>query len=328
MPSAPNTEPTLPLGAEHGQQAHDVCDPASPQSSNAEHSIDEADQQSDEGLLDDETYVNFDAGGAWNEAKQRGPAIHAPTSVQNIVVSRYAVQWLDLSEPESGFYAKNHMVAALSFAQPWTPDGLTYYNSARLSMELGVEKKSADLIGQEDWLPGDHYIPGEFSVRLFETDEHSDLVVHHLTYNVRERAKIGDFIRAVIQRNMHHFLFLPYTIDGRWKGCGDHLIFTFAVFVNNGLLPSPDSIENPDVPLSIELTYTYLKDGRKTWCRMGRGWWLKYNLPNDPLAPDTSFSEGRVTWQLSPSPQPAVAQVAQAAQVEGADEEAEGHIGK
>jgi hypothetical protein len=153
---------------------------------------------------------------------------------------------------------------------------------------------------------------------------------------------------------MHHFLFLPYTSDGRWKGCGDHLyvlfrsisisisdeelvsafpppfyrtrINTFAVFVNVGLLPSADSNENPTVPLSTELTYSYLHDGSMMWCRMGRGWWLKYNPPMDPLAPETSFSEGRMMWQIPPPPPSAVqevAQIAQVAQVENGDEAGE-----
>jgi hypothetical protein len=93
--------------------------------------------------------VDFDRDGFWDNVKQRGPVIHAPIAIKNIIVSKYSVQWLNISEPVKDFYSKNHMVAALTFAQPWTEDGITFYNSARLSMELSVEMKSGDVIGQE-----------------------------------------------------------------------------------------------------------------------------------------------------------------------------------
>ncbi|ETW82201.1 hypothetical protein HETIRDRAFT_427309 [Heterobasidion irregulare TC 32-1] len=281
MSTPENTTETSFSTFVHGQQGDDVSSVTPSQTSNVEQGVEHHD-----------IFM-----------PTMGPAIRTPPIVRDIVVTKYSVQWLNLSLPEQGFYAKNHMVAALDSAQPWTIDGITYYNSARISMELGVEMQSADVIGQEDWVSGENYFPGEYAVRLFKTDELFDLVVYHLTYNDRTGATIGDFIDEVLERDMHHFLFLPYTASGHWKGCGDHIIHTFAVFVDEGLLPTTDSNEHPTVPLSTELTYTYFAGGKNTWCRMGRGWWLKYNPPTDPLTPETSFSEGRLTWQLPTAPQ-------------------------
>jgi hypothetical protein len=52
---------------------------------------------------------------------------------------------LNLSEPENGFYAKNHMVATLIFTDIVTIDDVDY-GSARLSMELGSENKVVAIV--------------------------------------------------------------------------------------------------------------------------------------------------------------------------------------
>jgi len=43
-----------------------------------------------------------------------------------------------------------------------------------------------------------------------------------LTYELRHGTTIGILIDKIIERKMHHFLFLPYTSELLWKGCGDH----------------------------------------------------------------------------------------------------------
>jgi hypothetical protein len=37
---------------------------------------------------------------------------------------------------------------------------------------------------------------------------------------LRQGTTIGHFIDQIIALKMHHFLSLPYTVHGRWKGCG------------------------------------------------------------------------------------------------------------
>src|SRR6266404_8539163 len=48
-------------------------------------------------------------------------------------------------------------------------------------------------------------------------------VVHHFTYSLHEGTTIGYLTNMIVQLKMHHFLFLPYTSQGRWKGCRDHV---------------------------------------------------------------------------------------------------------
>ena len=52
--------------------------------------------------------INFDTHGTWDANLFAGPAIHAPAAVRNIIVIDYVVQWLDISDPEANFFAKNH----------------------------------------------------------------------------------------------------------------------------------------------------------------------------------------------------------------------------
>ena len=76
-------------------------------------------------------------------------------------------------------------------------------------------------------------------------------------------------------------------------------IQSFLQFVRAGLIPDPHSIENPTVSLANELTKTYNADRVSTYARIGGGWWLFYNVPDDnELTPDDIFSNGRPTWQI------------------------------
>ena len=85
--------------------------------------------------------MDFDHDRKWDEEDQIGLAIHALAYVKYIVVEKYRIEWLNLSEPETDFYAKNHMVATLIFAETMTIDDVDY-SLARISMELGIEKES------------------------------------------------------------------------------------------------------------------------------------------------------------------------------------------
>ena len=89
--------------------------------------------------------MNFDSDGSWDAEEQSGPAIHAPPNIKDIFVAGYRVEWLNISDPEKNFFAKNHMVATLLFAEPKIIDG-TRFSSARLSMELGEEEKVTAIV--------------------------------------------------------------------------------------------------------------------------------------------------------------------------------------
>lgn len=81
---------------------------------------------------------------------QRGPAIHAPLDIKQISVTVCRIEWLISSDPELGFYAKNHMCMILVFDHA-VMIGRERYKSARLSIEnpsnLGGEV--ADIVSQE-----------------------------------------------------------------------------------------------------------------------------------------------------------------------------------
>ncbi|SRR5258708_4827005 len=82
--------------------------------------------------------IDFDTEGFWDFDEAQGPAIHVPDQVKNIVVTQYRIEWLNMSIPDEDFYAKNHMVAVVEFAQSTMIDR-EEYSSARLSMEFGPE---------------------------------------------------------------------------------------------------------------------------------------------------------------------------------------------
>ena len=54
--------------------------------------------------------------------------------------------------------------------------------------------------------------------------------VQNRTFSMVQGTTIGDLLDAAIGIKMHHYAFLPYTDEGRWKGCGDfmYIIFLFA----------------------------------------------------------------------------------------------------
>jgi len=97
---------------------------------------------------------------------------------------------------------------------------------------------------------------------------------------------------------MHHFLFLPYTAEGRWKGCGYHALHCWAVLLRAGYITNENSDENLGVPLSKELTYTYIRGGKSTYEPVGRGMWLSYDPVEDEHTPESIFSDARLTYQL------------------------------
>jgi hypothetical protein len=70
--------------------------------------------------------MDFDNDGEWDDDEQTGPAIHTPSVIKDIIVNEYRIEWLNLSQPEENFYAKNHIVATVTFA---TPEFLNKYSS-------------------------------------------------------------------------------------------------------------------------------------------------------------------------------------------------------
>jgi len=84
--------------------------------------------------------MNFDSDGEWSDQGLVGPAIHAPSHIKAIVINKYRIEWLDMSEPGRDLYAKNHIVTTTIFAQPIWINGREW-SSARLSMEIGPDDK-------------------------------------------------------------------------------------------------------------------------------------------------------------------------------------------
>lgn len=96
--------------------------------------------------------INFDTRGAWNAQEVLGPAVHAPPAIRDIHVTTLRIEWLDVSEPEKDFYAKNHMVTTLIFREPVSIDGTEDMSSARLSMELDETVTSEDKVASVEIL--------------------------------------------------------------------------------------------------------------------------------------------------------------------------------
>lgn len=89
--------------------------------------------------------LNFNTDGTWDAQELEGPAIHAPAAIRNIIANRYRVEWLDMSNPKTNFYAKNHMVASVVFDTPQWIEG-TEYKSARLSVEVNSNVQPNDQV--------------------------------------------------------------------------------------------------------------------------------------------------------------------------------------
>lgn len=124
--------------------------------------------------------------------------------------------------------------------------------------------------------------------------------VHHCTYPLHEGTTVGHLIDKILELKMHHFLFLPYTAQGRWKGCGDHVLHCWAHFVREGDITTVQSIE-AGASLCDEIIYTYLTPNNRIVKHIGQGWWIFFNK-EDELTPETTFTDRRLTYQLPPKP--------------------------
>lgn len=81
-------------------------------------------------------------------------------------------------------------------------------------------------------------------------------------------------------------------------------IRTWAVYVKEGLITSANSKEDPNTPLSKELTFTYLKDDegtiKKTVAQVGRGKFLLTDEgEEDELVPDEIWSHATPKHQVT-----------------------------
>ncbi|KIO26489.1 hypothetical protein M407DRAFT_7785 [Tulasnella calospora MUT 4182] len=219
--------------------------------------------------------LDFNTDGAWDPEELIGPAIHAPAEIKDIPISEFRVEWLKTPQP----YAKNHMVAAVTFAEPQLLNNKKYY-SARLSMELGPEKKVSGAT-KETYKPGRQYFPGVYTVALLVYPMPTRRALHYVTYDLRQGTTIGTLINKVIAKKMHDRRLL----EGMWRS------FT-------ALLGRVHSHEEPKTPLSDELTQTYLTSGTRTHVRVGRGWWVSYNPVEDQYTPETTYSDARLSHQI------------------------------
>lgn len=70
-------------------------------------------------------------------------------------------------------------------------------------------------------------MPGVYTLSLHNFSTTTRRATHHLTYRLSQGTTIGMLVDKIIDRKMHKFLFLPYTSEGRWKGCGDHAYVAF-----------------------------------------------------------------------------------------------------
>jgi len=162
-------------------------------------------------------------------------------------------------------------------------------------MELGPSMNVDIGLGYE---AGVHYNPGLFSIKLLEYNNPTYRSLQNRTFPMQDGITIGELLDAAITRNMHHYVFLPYTIEGRWKGCGDFMLQYWAVLVRAGIITSDESEENPNGALSSGLTVTYAPGNFQTYEPVGRGWWLTWNPIEDELAPGTVYSNNRPTYML------------------------------
>src|SRR5258708_1244977 len=71
-----------------------------------------------------DTIMDFNTDGMWNTED----LVAAPAKIKGIVIT----QSCNISKPHSNFYTQNHMVAAVTFAEPQWFNGREY-SSARLS---------------------------------------------------------------------------------------------------------------------------------------------------------------------------------------------------
>lgn len=70
---------------------------------------------------------------------------------------------------------------------------------------------------------GTDYGPGIYTLTLEKFDTATRRALHDHTYTLAAGTTIGALIDTIVGKNMHHFLFLLYTDEDRFKGCGHHL---------------------------------------------------------------------------------------------------------
>ena len=96
--------------------------------------------------------VTFETVGEWDPNRAQGPAVVVPRDIKNIVLTKYRIEWLDVSSRDENYYAKNHIVASVTFAEYFRINS-TSYSSARISMELGkiweVDSNSVDSVSSQ-----------------------------------------------------------------------------------------------------------------------------------------------------------------------------------
>jgi hypothetical protein len=81
---------------------------------------------------------NYDAG-TWG-SNHSGPAVATPDLVKNIVVKpEIHIEFLNISNPNTGFYAKNHIVSSVNFADE---NGIKFTNSTYYSAQISMELAS------------------------------------------------------------------------------------------------------------------------------------------------------------------------------------------
>lgn len=79
--------------------------------------------------------IDFTTYGEWNTIS--GPAIHAPAWVRAIILKpEFRIEFLDLSDPDDDFYAKNHIISAVIFVRSIRVYDTTY-KSARIRDQYG-----------------------------------------------------------------------------------------------------------------------------------------------------------------------------------------------
>lgn len=70
--------------------------------------------------------MDFDQEGSWVPETHSSPAIHTPEDIKAICNNTFRVKWLNMSDTNEDLFAKNHMIAVLSFEMDEKIAGKTY----------------------------------------------------------------------------------------------------------------------------------------------------------------------------------------------------------
>jgi len=145
------------------------------------------------------------------------------TEVKSVVIDQYRLEWLDTSNAEENFYAKNDMVAAVKFAEVQQINGARY-KSARLSVENAesyyytvldtgavplvryIATCSESNFFDQGYISGKDYLPSVYTVTLLKYSGPTQRSAHHLTYDVKQGTTAGELIDKFISLKMHHFI--------------------------------------------------------------------------------------------------------------------------